>query len=82
MFGLKITHKSALPSIVLMFLHLFVNYTINHVKYTENQVFHGQIFVQNGQNLLFIAMATTFFSGENESYIPCIPDKTHHISNL
>ena len=24
-------------------------------------------------------MATTLFWGKNESYIPCLPDKTHHI---
>ena len=60
-FGLKITHKTALPSRMLIFLHLFVNYLINHIKNTENQIFYGQIFVQNGQNLLFVAMATTLF---------------------
>ena len=27
-------------------------------------------------------MATTLFWGKNESYIPCLPDKTHHISKF
>ena len=40
------------------------------------------MFVQNGQNLLFVAMATTSFRGGSESYILCIPDKIHHISKF